>query len=121
MQSLPGDNITEEEAIELAKKHECPSSNICRYCGQPAVTMAFTMTGACSGDHSKLRWDSKTTLGSPVEGNNALRSSYCHEHKAIECSHIEGEGDPDANVPRICCHNLPVAGTSLCTENTESE
>ena len=55
--SLPGDNITEQEAKELAAEHNCPVSNICRYCGKPAVMMAYTMTGACCGDHEKLRHD----------------------------------------------------------------
>lgn len=57
MLSLPGDKYTEEECIEIAKKYECPTSNICRYCGEPAVVMAFTMTGACCINHSKLRFN----------------------------------------------------------------
>lgn len=54
--SLPGDNITQLEAEELAAKYECPSSNVCRICGAEIVMMAWTMTGSCCGDHEKLRW-----------------------------------------------------------------
>lgn len=66
MAFLPGDNITEAEADELAAKHNCPASNICRYCGEPAVTMCFTMTGSCCTDHEKLRHDPKAFVG-PVK------------------------------------------------------
>lgn len=57
IRALPGDNITQGEAEQLAIAAECPSSNICRYCGIEIVVMAFTMTGACCNNHAKLRYD----------------------------------------------------------------
>lgn len=66
MNHLPGDNITDDEAKELAEKFDCPASNICRYCGQPAVVMAYTMTGACCGDHEKLRYNPNAKVGPPT-------------------------------------------------------
>lgn len=55
--SLPGDRYSEEECIKLAKKVECPASNICRYCGKEIKIMAYTMTGSCSLNHEKLRYN----------------------------------------------------------------
>lgn len=60
---LPGDNITQGEAEELAEKAGCPASNICRYCGEEILVMAFTMTGSCCVNHEKLRYNPNAFTG----------------------------------------------------------